>query len=236
MSYRIYSIFIALLLMGSPAVAQDKIQELKDKAAADLKAETESLKLKYLVALEKLQKALAADGNLDGAVAVKNESKRASDEEIKLLTVAPSSAAGTSSGTSTETDTATTGSGQQIVLLAKDARLGNGTQFEEKRSIINGWSRYGAYASWTLNNIDMGTYKVTLNYFAGNLGGGLLSVKTRGASDRISIAGAGKWDEPRQYVIGNVRVSDPDNFTIAALQGRSREMIYVESVVFEKID
>ena len=42
MSSRIYIIFTALLLLIAPAAAQDKIQELKDKAAAELKAESKA--------------------------------------------------------------------------------------------------------------------------------------------------------------------------------------------------
>ena len=171
MSLNIFKFGVALLAACifaiQPVAAEDTIQSLKDKAEADLKVEVEKLKMKYLIALEKLQKSLAAEGDLDSAVAVKKESARVNAVKVALL------GKGKSSSPSDEGDGEET-SGEKITLMAKDARLGNGTQFDQTRKIINGWSRYGAFAAWTLNNIESGKYKVTLNYYSGNLGGGLL--------------------------------------------------------------
>ena len=221
---------IALVLAASalslqPVAAEDTVNSLKEKAEADLKVEVEKLKMKYLIALEKLQKSLAEEGKLDAAVATKKEIERANATEVSLF------ARGTAGGGSSAPQAEGT-----ITLTAKDASLGNGTQYDSKRKLINDWSRYGAFASWKLSGIQPGTYKVTLHYYSGNLGGGVLSIRSSSASDRFSIAGAGKWDELRQYHVGKVRLNKDDHLTLAALQGRSREMIYVDSLVLEPVE
>jgi hypothetical protein len=221
------SIVLAVLcFIGSQPVMADSeaIEALKQKAEADLEIAAAKLKMKYLIALEKYQKELAASGDLDGALAVKKETERISESKASLDgTMANNSDAGTG----------TVPAGGTIVLEGKDARLGNGTTFDKDRNLVKGWSRYGAFATWNLTEMKAGTYQVTLRFRAGNLGGGVVQVRTSRRNDKVSIAGTGSWEEPRTLNLGRIYMAAPEHFTIAALQGRSREMIYVESVVLE---
>lgn len=198
----------------------DTVESLKQKADADLGIAVENLKLKYLIALEKFQKKLAADGDLDGALAVKNEIGRANGQQPSLFGQAGASAAEVVAG-------------GKITLAAKEARLGNGTQLDSEKGLLKGWSRRGASAAWSLTAIQPGTYKVTLQYRSGNLGGGILSIKAGPHDGKFSIAGVGSWEESRRFEMGKISLSPADQLSIIALQGNSREMIYIESVTLE---
>ncbi|MGI9239285.1 MAG: hypothetical protein ACR2RV_00705 [Verrucomicrobiales bacterium] len=206
------------------AAELEEIKSLKEKAEADLSISVEKLRLKYLIALEKYQKKLAAEGDLDGALAIKSEIERATALKPSLL------ASKDGSGSSAA------GSGATITLVSKAARLGNGTQFDAGNGLVKGWSRYGAFAAWTLKDIEPGNYTVTLNYRSGNLGGGVLSIRTSKQTEKFSIAGVGSWADPRTQEIGKIQLAASDHLTIVALQGNSREMVYVESVTLERAD
>ena len=218
---------IAALASGSlraRAAEQEAIASLKEKAEAELSISVEKLRLKYLIALEKYQKKLAGAGDLDGALAIKREIERATALKPSLL----ASNDGEGSGAA--------GSGATITLTSKTARLGNGTQFDPGNGLVKGWSRYGAFAAWSLKDIEPGNYTVTLNYRSGNLGGGFLSVRTSKHQEKFSIAGVGNWADPRTHEIGKIGLAASDHLTIVALQGNNREMVYVESVTLERAD
>ena len=228
---RLSTIFVAAVLIGGGSAIADEtptVESLKEKAEADLKVETEKLKLKYLIALEKYQKSLAESGDLDGALAVKAEIDRAKEQEIKLNSgkVAKPSGSGSTSGSA---------SGSKIILAGSDARLGNGTKYDRDRQLITGWSRYGAFAAWTLRDLKPGKYRATLHYRSGNLGGGVFAVRSSRGSGNFSIAGTGNWEDPKSQDLGQVYLSSSDHITVAALAGRNREIIYVESVELELI-
>ena len=151
---------LALGNIGALAAADelDTVESLKQKAEADLGIAVENLKLKYLIALEKLQKKLAADGDLDGALAVKNEIGRANGQQPSLFGQAGAGAAEVVAG-------------GKLTLAAEEARLGNGTQLDSAKGLLKGWSGQGPSATWSLKATQPGTYKLTLHYRSGNLGG-----------------------------------------------------------------
>ncbi len=214
------------LVAGSQATAAEppSVESLKQKAEADLSIAVEGLRLKYLIALERLQKQFAEGGDLDAALAIKKEIDRANELKPSLFGTGGDDASGASSRGST------------LSLSAKEARLGNGTQFDSGNGLVKGWSRYGAFAAWTLKDIEPGTYMVTLNYRSGNLGGGGLSIRTSKHDQKFSIAGVGSWADPRTHELGKLELAATDHLTIVALQGNSREMIYIESITLERVE
>jgi len=204
----------------SPASA-DQITELRQKAEADLKIKIEKLRLNYMVALEKLQANLAKEGDLDGAVAVKNERERIEKQPIELI--GPQLAGGSRPRPDDQPK------GEPVVVVAKDAVLTGGTIFDKKTNLVKGWSRYGATATWILPEFPAGYYKVKLNYHCGTLGGGLLSISA-GRTERFTLAGSGSWADKKTYDLGVTYMSGGAKVVLSALEGRSREMIYVDSV------
>jgi hypothetical protein len=216
---------LALVATGAPIATADTdpIESLKEKLEADFSIAAGKLKMKYLIALEKYQKSVAAEGDLDGALMVKKEIERANAHSISL-----SQGGGKGSQAHADPDT--------ITLNAKDAQFGNGTRYDPGRQIIAGLSRYGARATWVLDSLKPGQYKMTLNYMAGNLGGGTLSVRTSDDFQRFGIQGTGQWDELRTHNLGQFELSNPDRVTITALYGRGRDMVYIKSITIELVE
>ena len=218
-------LLILILLAGALQSAPgevETVQSIKDRAAADFKVETDRLKMKYLIALEKLQNDLAKAGDLDAALAVKREREQADKQEVTLEADKP-----VAGSKFTENLTGT------IILLPEDAALGNGATLDRNLGIIKGFSRYGAYAAWKIASFAPGNYRVKLNYRAGNLGGGLLSIRTMKRNERFTLTGSGRWDEVKTYDLGSVYLAAPESITIGALKAQNREMIYIDSVVLE---
>ena len=83
----IYSAILATLslaLVSNTLANPNPTQEAKQKAISEFQLQAARLKLKYIIALEKLQKSLTISGDLDGGIAVKAEIERATDLEQSL--------------------------------------------------------------------------------------------------------------------------------------------------------